>query len=250
MIGEMKNMKKPVIGISGSLIIDSSGSFAGYKRSYVNNDYILSVIKNGGIPFIIPFNENEEVIKAQIEMVDGLLLSGGQDVAPKNYGEEPTPKLGDIFPERDDFEYGLLKAALEAKKPILGICRGSQIINTYFNGSLYQDLSYIGTEVLKHNQENSPSMVTHSVMIDKSSKLFDIFGEEKIRVNSFHHQAVKKVGDGLAISAKAPDGVIEAIEKTDYPFLVAVQWHPEMLHLTVEMMNKLFIRFIKEAANE
>ena len=79
-------MKKPVIGISGSLIIDSSGSFAGYKRSYVNNDYILSVIKNGGIPFIIPFNENEEVIKAQIEMVDGLLLSGGQDVAPKNYG--------------------------------------------------------------------------------------------------------------------------------------------------------------------
>ena len=222
MIGEMKNMKKPVIGISGSLIIDSSGSFAGYKRSYVNNDYILSVIKNGGIPFIIPFNENEE----------------------------PTPKLGDIFPERDDFEYGLLKAALEANKPILGICRGAQIINTYFNGSLYQDLSYIGTEVLKHNQENSPSMVTHSVMIDKSSKLFDIFGEEKIRVNSFHHQAVKKVGDGLAISAKAPDGVIEAIEKTDYPFLVAVQWHPEMLHLTVEMMNKLFIRFIKEAANE
>lgn len=243
-------MKKPVIGISGSLIIDSSGSFAGYKRSYVNNDYILSVIKNGGIPFIIPFNENEEVIKEQIEMVDGLLLSGGQDVAPKNYGEEPTPKLGDIFPERDDFEYALLKAALEAKKPILGICRGLQIINTYFNGSLYQDLSYIGTEVLKHNQVNSPSMVTHSVTLDKSSKLFDIFGEEKIRVNSFHHQAVKKVGDGLAISAKAPDGVVEAIEKNDYPFLVAVQWHPEMLHVTVEMMNKLFISFIKEASNE
>jgi len=145
---------------------------------------------------------------------------------------------------------GKKAAIVEANKPILGICRGAQIINTYFKGSLYQDLSYIGTEVLKHNQENSPSMVTHSVMIDKSSKLFDIFGEEKIRVNSFHHQAVKKVGDGLAISAKAPDGVIEAIEKTDYPFLVAVQWHPEMLHLTVEMMNKLFIRFIKEAANE
>ena len=243
-------MKKPVIGISGSLIIDSSGSFAGYKRSYVNNDYILSVIKNGGIPFIIPFNENEEVIKEQIEMVDGLLLSGGQDVAPKNYGEEPTPKLGDIFPERDDFEYALLKAALEANKPILGICRGLQIINTYFNGSLYQDLSYIGTEVLKHNQVNSPSMVTHSVTIDKTSKLFDIFGEEKIMVNSFHHQAVKKLGDGLVKSAEAPDGIIEAIEKTDYPFLVAVQWHPEMLHITVEMMNKLFARFIKEASNE
>ena len=243
-------MKKPVIGISGSLIIDDSGSFAGYKRSYVNNDYILSVIRNGGIPFIIPFNENEEVIKAQMEMIDGLLLSGGQDVAPKNYGEEPTPKLGDIFPERDDFEYALLKSALEAKKPVLGICRGSQIINTYFNGSLYQDLSYIGKDVLKHNQVNSPSMVTHSVTIDKSSKLFDIFGEEKIRVNSFHHQAVKKVGEGLVMAAKAPDGIVEAIEKTDYPFLVAVQWHPEMLQNSVDMMNKLFLRFIEEASNE
>ena len=243
-------MKKPVIGISGSLIIDDSGSFAGYKRSYVNNDYILSVIRNGGIPFIIPFNENEEVIKAQMEMIDGLLLSGGQDVAPGNYGEEPTPKLGDIFPERDDFEYALLKSALEAKKPVLGICRGSQIINTYFNGSLYQDLSYIGKDVLKHNQVNSPSMVTHSVTIDKSSKLFDIFGEEKIRVNSFHHQAVKKVGEGLVKAAKAPDGIVEAIEKTDYPFLVAVQWHPEMLQNSVDMMNKLFLRFIKEASNE
>ena len=243
-------MKKPVIGISGSLIIDDSGSFAGYKRSYVNNDYILSVIRNGGIPFIIPFNENEEVIKAQMEMIDGLLLSGGQDVAPKNYGEEPTPKLGDIFPERDDFEYALLKSALEAKKPVLGICRGSQIINTYFNGSLYQDLSYIGKDVLKHNQVNSPSMVTHSVTIDKSSKLFDIFGEEKIRVNSFHHQAVKKVGEGLVKAAKAPDGIVEAIEKKDYTFLVAVQWHPEMLQNSVDMMNKLFLRFIKEASNE
>ena len=243
-------MKKPVIGISGSLIIDDAGSFAGYKRSYVNNDYILSVIRNGGIPFIIPFNENEEVIKAQMEMIDGLLLSGGQDVAPKNYGEEPTPKLGDIFPERDDFEYGLLKSALEAKKPVLGICRGSQIINTYFNGSLYQDLSYIGKDVLKHNQVNSPSMVTHSVTIDKSSKLFDIFGEEKIMVNSFHHQAVKKVGEGLVKAAKAPDGIVEAIEKTDYPFLVAVQWHPEMLQNSVDMMNKLFLRFIEEASNE
>ena len=93
-------------------------------------------------------------------------------------------------------------------------------------------------------------MVTHSVTIDKTSKLFDIFGEEKIMVNSFHHQAVKKLGDGLVKSAEAPDGIIEAIEKTDYPFLVAVQWHPEMLHITVEMMNKLFARFIKEASNE
>jgi len=183
-------------------------------------------------------------------MVDGLLISGGQDVNPQNYGEEPLPNLGDIFPERDDFEYGLLKAALEAKKPVLGICRGVQIINTYFKGSLYQDLSYMGIDVLKHNQVNTPSRVTHSVTVDKNSKLFEIFGEEKFMVNSFHHQAIKEVGNGLVKTAAAPDGITEAVEKTDYPFLVGVQWHPEMLHESVEMMNKLFARFIREASNE
>lgn len=246
----LKIMKKPIIGISGSIIIDSSGSFAGYKRSYVNNDYVCSVIKNGGVPFIIPFNEEPEVTAAQIEMVDGLLLSGGHDVAPENYGEEPLPKLGDTFPERDTFEYRLLEAAIKAEKPILGICRGIQIINTYFEGSLYQDLSYIGVEVLKHDQVRGPSRLTHSVTLEKNSKLFEIFNEEKFMVNSFHHQAVKKIGKGLDKVAAAPDGIIEAIEKKDYPFLVGVQWHPEMLHESVEAMNKLFKKFIEEAANE
>lgn len=243
-------MKKPVIGISGSLIIDSSGDFAGYKRSYVNNDYICSVINNGGVPFIIPFNEDMEVTKVQMEMVDGLLLSGGQDVAPENYGEEPLPKLGYTFPERDNFEYELLKVAIASNKPVLGICRGLQIINTYFKGSLYQDLSYMGKEVIKHDQVKFPEKVTHSVSLIKNSKLFEIFNEEKFMVNSFHHQAIKDVGNGLVKVAVAPDGVIEAVEKLDYPFLVGVQWHPEMLHRSVEAMNKLFKKFIEEATHE
>ena len=108
----------------------------------------------------------------------------------------------------------------------------------------------MGIDVLKHNQVNTPSRVTHSVTVDKNSKLFEIFGEEKFMVNSFHHQAIKEVGNGLVKTAAAPDGITEAVEKTDYPFLVGVQWHPEMLHESVEMMNKLFARFVREASNE
>lgn len=107
-------MKKPVIGISGSVIIDGGGNFPGYRRSYVNEDYVYSVIKNGGIPYIIPFNEDEEVIGMQMEHVDGLILSGGHDVTPRFYGQEPLIKLGGVYPERDTFDFRLLENAVKA----------------------------------------------------------------------------------------------------------------------------------------
>ncbi len=244
-------MKKAVIvGISSSIMIDSSGNFAGYQRSYVNKDYVDSIIKNGGIPMIIPFNEDEEVMKAQMDCVDVLLLSGGHDVSPYNYGQEPNPKLGDVFPERDRYDYILLREAIAGSKPILGICRGMQIINTYFGGTLYQDLSLIGRDVLKHNQGGFWYKPSHMVRLENDTKFYEIFGEEQFMVNSFHHQAIDKLGDGLIISASASDSIIEAIEKVNYPFLVGVQWHPEMLHNTVEVMNKLFMALINASQHE
>ncbi len=233
-------MKKPIIGISSSIIIDASGDFAGYWRSYVNTDYVRSVIKNGGVPMIIPFHTDEEVTKQQMSLCDGLLLSGGQDVSPMHYGQEPSQRLGDTFPERDRYEYSLISEAMQANKPILGICRGLQIINTYFKGTLYQDLSYIGGEVYKHSQGKNPKLATHHAYLEEHTKLYNIFGCDQIMVNSFHHQAIHELGEGLKISARARDGVIEAIEKEDYPFLLAVQWHPEMLHESCEEMNKIF----------
>jgi len=243
-------MKKPIIGISGNIITDSSGNFAGYHRAYVNDDYIDSVVQNGGIPLMIPLNEDKEIAREQVQAVDAILLSGGQDVSPLNYNEEPSPKLGETFPQRDQFDFQLIQYAMEENKPILGICRGIQVINTYFGGSLYQDLSDFENKVIMHNQAKNPQLPTHTVTIERNSKLFEIFKEEKLLTNSFHHQAVKEVGKGLAVTARTSDGIIEAIEHRDYPFLIAIQWHPEMLHKSVAKMNLIFSALIVTAGGK
>lgn len=241
-------LKKPVIGISSSVITDQGGMFPGYKRTYVNKDYVDAVIKNGGLPVILPFNEDKEIIKELVSCIDGLILSGGHDVAPFNYGEEPEQRLGEIFPERDKFDFMLLSEAKKKGIPILGICRGFQIINTYEGGTLYQDLSYIDSvPVYKHSQGHSPELRTHSIEIAENSILHEVFGVKEMKVNSFHHQALKKVAEGYKVSAKAKDGVIEAIEAENYPFLVGVQWHPEMLVKMYEDMNKLFTVLVNKA---
>lgn len=241
--------KLPVIGISGSILTDQGGIFPGYERAYVNYDYCTSIVRNGGAPFIIPVHNDEDVIARQVEQIDALILSGGQDVFPQNYGQEPKLKLGDTFPARDAFEFKLIQLAMEKQIPILGICRGFQILNVYFGGTLYQDASYIdnGKEPVKHWQGHQPTLQTHSVTIEKNSKLHEIIGQEKILVNSFHHQCVDQVGAGLRVLAQAEDGVVESIEKEDYPFLLGVQWHPEMLSKEVDSMAAIFRTLIKSS---
>lgn len=241
-------MKKPVIGISGSEMRDSSGSFAGYRRSYVNQDYVDAVIKNGGVPYIIPFNEDEEVIKAQMSHVQGLILSGGHDVDPHLYREEPLPKLGQTWPARDKFDLLLLKLAEEAGMPILGICRGFQLINVAHGGSLYQDISYRTGTTLKHDQVSTPSLPTHGMHAESGSHLAKVLGETDFLVNSFHHLLAKDIAPDLIASAKASDGVVEGLENAAGN-LLAVQWHPEMLHNNpaVAYQNNLF-KFVVDNA--
>ena len=241
--------KKPVIGISSSVIIDQGGMFPGYERAYVNKDYVDSVIQAGGTPLIIPFSTDMEIIKAQSELLDGLILSGGHDVFPYNYGQEPSRHLGEVFPERDAYEYELFRLAQEKNIPVLGICRGFQIMNTYAGGTLYQDLSLVKTDrpLLKHWQGSHPSQRTHMVNIEKGSRLASIFDQESFLVNSFHHQVVDKIADGYKVSAVASDGIVEAIEKEDADFVVGVQWHPEMMHKTSYEMKDLFQAFVDNA---
>ena len=238
--------RKPIIGISSSIIVDDLGSFAGYKRAYVNKDYVDAVVRAGGVPLIIPFTTNKEVIISQAQLIDGLILSGGHDINPYNYGQEPSQKIGEIFPERDIYEMILLEESKKRDIPILGICRGFQLINVAAGGTLYQDLSLIPGNILKHNQVSNPTLKTHKIEIKKNSFISSIFGKETM-VNSFHHQAIDKVADDFIVVARASDGVVEAIEHKTYKFLVAVQWHPEMLAVNCEKARVLFSKFVEEA---
>lgn len=241
-------MSKPIIGISGSVLIDSSGMFPGYHRSYVNEDYVDSVVQNGGVPLIIPYNADDEVIKSQMGHVQGLILSGGHDVDPHLYGEELLPSIGPIWPARDHFDILLLKIAEEQGKPVLGVCRGAQIINVAHGGSLYQDIGYRSGTTFKHEQGHTPDLPTHSLKVKEGSHLAHVLGKTNFMVNSFHHQLIRDVAPDLIEVAQAGDGVVEGLENKAGNVL-AVQWHPEMLHKNpdTKFMNNLFKFVVKNA---
>lgn len=240
---------KKTIGISGNILIDEGGMFPGYKRSYVNDDYVKSVISAGGIPLILPLNTDEEIIKAQLSMIDGLILSGGYDVNPLLFGEEPHRLLGMTMNERDTFDALLIKHALDMQLPILGVCRGCQILTAACGGTLYQDCSLSEGSYIKHSQGHTPAAPSHTVTIAKDSELYSIFGEQTI-VNSFHHMSIKDVAPGFKITAVAKDGIIEAIEKIDGSFALATQWHPEMMAASNDDMLKLFKLLISKCKNK
>ena len=240
-------MTKPFIGVSGNILRDSGGAYVDLLRSYVNHDYPRSIEEAGGIPVIIPFTKDLDVARETVAKLDALLLSGGHDVSPLNYGEEPLQGLGDVFPERDQFDFALLKAAEEKQIPIFCICRGIQILNVYRGGSLYQDLKYDENCTIKHSQNQTPSLGTHTVDIEFESKLASAIGRSTWITNSHHHQTVKHVGKGLQVVARAKDGTVEALEDSSYPWLVACQFHPEMMSETDENAKRLFAAFVTAA---
>lgn len=242
------NKKRPIVGVSGNIMIDGSGMFPGYERAYVNCDYIESVTKSGGMPYILPMVYDEEIIRQQVKGIDALILSGGYDIDPLMWGEEPHQKLGMTMPKRDTYDFKLFQIAKEMKKPILGICRGFQVINVSEGGSLYQDLSLKEDSYVKHVQGHTPELATHSAFIEKSSKFNEIFGCETIFVNSFHHLALNEVPETYKAAVLAKDGVVEGIEFKGDQFIIGTQFHPEMMTAKGnEQMQKLFIALIEEA---
>lgn len=239
-------MKKPLIGILTNIIKVEEGNYAGGERIYVNRDYVRAAIEAGGTPILLPIHADVEAIYHQIELVDGLILSGGQDVAPHHYNEEAKPWLGAVSAERDHFELLAVRYAYQLNKPMLGVCRGVQLLNVALGGTLYQDIEKEHETPLKHLQAEYRVHPTHAVSILPGSRLHAIFGQESVHTNSFHHQSIKEIAEGFMVSARSSDGIVEAIEKRDSPFVLGVQWHPEMM-VGDPYMSKLFAAFLDEA---
>lgn len=235
-------IKKPVIGVSGSQIVEQDGIYSGYKLNYIPYDYTEAIEDNGGIPYIIPMLKKEENVIQALKGLDGIILSGGHDINPLLWGEEPKKYIGELLPERDEFDLILFKEAKKLNIPILGICRGHHLINIALGGSLHQDINSEISDSLKHTQNTYYTNATHNVSIKENTFLYNVLGN-KCTINSFHHLAVKDLGEGLMVSAFAKDGVVEGIESEDGN-IIGIQWHPEMMYRKREDMAKIFESFI------
>lgn len=210
-------------------------------RKYMKSKYVQSLERSGATVRWIGLEDLQAAVAAALEC-DGLLLPGGADVDPHLYGQEPTEQCGKPNVLRDAAEPKLLEAFLPTGKPVLCICRGVQMLNVHFGGTLHQDISKM--QVCKHSDFRKKNKGSHTVKLLPRTKLSQIFGEEPIRVNSMHHQAVDKVGPGLAVSAVSEDGFIEGLEVFLHPFCVGVQWHPEHMSKFVPAQQKLFDAFV------
>ena len=240
---------KPIIAIPAYKMFREGAPYSPFVYA-TKHTFIQAVERAGGVPLIIPMYENEETAAAMLDVVDGLLLADGNDISPENYGEDPRD-VRDNDPVRDTFELALLRAAEERNMPVLGVCRGMQLMNVGRGGTLYQDLAteregsdeHDGYKIVKDTQ-----YLAHELQIEEGSRFARIVGATTIKSNTHHHQAVKELGKNLAVNAHASDGVIEGIEDTSGAYFLGVQPHPESIFQQTEpQWKKLFESFIDEA---
>jgi len=232
--------RRPIIGISDTY----KEATTTVPRSYVN-----AVLSNGGIPVIIPLMNDENELVELLNSLDGVIFTGGEDYDPTYYNERPIPQMGTINAPRDKFDIKLLQLAAERGIPVLGICRGVQLINIVFGGSLYQDLptQYHDTSI-RHRQRQSSTEASHTVIVEDNTVFADIVKDRTLMVNSSHHQAIKDVAKGFRVAGKSPDKLVEVIEKIDdNNWILGVQFHPEMRVSSDLAMRRIFQRFIAAA---
>jgi putative glutamine amidotransferase len=241
---------KPLIGISCGTFYDRAWcppSF-GHRRTYVD-----AIVLAGGAPMLIPPVQDEPTLRALYERLDGLLFAGGGDIAPTHYGDEPHENLGMTDPLRDDAELPMARWAVDEGKPVLGICRGLQVVNVAMGGTLYQDIPSQVETALHHNssfEKEDWTYLAHPMRIDASSQLAGLLGTAEMQINSLHHQSLREVAPGLRPVAWAPDGVVEAVEGRNGHFVIGVQCHPEALQGTTDTRwRAVFAAFVARCAS-
>lgn len=233
-------MKKPLIGV---LPLYDKG-----KESYwMLPGYMKGIEEAGGIPVMLPLTSDLEVILTIANTFDGFLFTGGHDINPEAYGEQVEAACGELSDERDLMETLLFKQVIELDKPVFGICRGLQLFNVLLGGTLYQDLPTqrrTGNKV-EHKQEPPYTKPVHSVYIEEGNQLYKMINTDSLKVNSYHHQGIKKLSEHLLAVAIAEDGLIEAVIMPEKKFILAVQWHPEFTYKTDDYSFKLFVEFVR-----
>lgn len=233
-------MSTPLIGLT-TWRKEAGASGASWS---VRQSYCDAIAAHGAAPLLVPCSLTTERLRALVDKLDGLVLTGGGDVHPRFYEDKPGEQLDDIDETRDEAEITLARFAIEASLPLLGICRGLQVLNVTLGGTLYQDISASIPNALLHDHKGEPAThLAHPVSIEPTSMLGELIDVHEIGVNSRHHQAIRQIAPGLQCSARSPDDLVEAAELPDMPFVLGVQWHPESLHQRPES-QALFQAFI------
>ena len=237
---------RPLIGITADEGL-SPGTH-GLPRLELKRAYADAVFDAGGLPVVLPITSDQSLIESYLGLLEGLLVSGGAfDVPPELYGEKPSPHLGETKPARTEFELALLEDAMDRDLPVLGVCGGMQLMNVACGGTLIQDIRHHLPSAGPHEMKGDRRLPAHEVSVTAGTLLAAATGPGSLMVNSTHHQAVKKVGRGLVVSAVATDGIVEAIEMPDRRFAVGVQWHPELLMKSVPINRGLYRAFVTAA---
>ena len=227
-----------------SVIIGIPSVVDGEKNSSMLSTYAYAIEKAGGLPILLPYVADKELISRFSGLCDGFFFMGGADIEPSVYGEEKRETCDKTEPFHDELELALFDAALGTGKPILGICRGAQLINAALGGTLYQDIPTETDATLNHRQTEDKFEFSHDIVIKKNSPLYTLVKKDRVRGNSFHHQAIKKLADSLSVMAVADDGIIEGFYHRTHPYLRAYQWHPERLFDKDEASRLIFVDFI------
>lgn len=216
------------------------------QRQYVSNSYIQAIKTVGGLPIVLPLIKSKSVIAEYAELCDGFLFCGGGDITPLLFGQEPADNSGKTDISLDLYQIRLMKAILETDKPVLAICRGMQVLNVACGGTIYQDMNLIDFETINHMQNSvSRRDISHKVIFEPDSFIQKLLGDFAY-TNSYHHQAVDRLGKGLTVSGFTGDAIVEAIEMPSHTYVLGVQWHPENM-LDCSNMKQLFAALLRYA---